>query len=294
MRKSSVSRIRNRNRPTFEHSCHHVGRAGARRQPTTSNLRSSFVVRSKARRAGPISPPLRRCSAGTGMETRSAGCCPFANWTSGMDAPPESSGRRTILETGSSISNELLDRRQLLNQDVRVIRYKQSATQGRNLIISSRAPLGLLRSMVVHRLRVLGLDLSPDDLRRFADDLINDANDVSGDIVLRAAKRGQNASELIGVVLSRHLVGQELGRDRHCGWYFLDDYAAWDGATRRATRRYSRYQPPGNRGRRSSSESGRYGGQVYRARKPRRKAEGVAEATPRHGSPAERRHIRGY
>ena len=44
--------------------------------------------------------------------------------------------------------DELLDRRQLLNQNVRVIRYKQLATQGRNLIISSRAPLGLLRSMI--------------------------------------------------------------------------------------------------------------------------------------------------
>ena len=53
--------------------------------------------------------------------------------------------------------DELLDRRQLLNQDVRVIRYKQSATQGRNLIISSRAPLGLLRSMILHRVASLGL-----------------------------------------------------------------------------------------------------------------------------------------
>ena len=125
--------------------------------------------------------------------------------------------------------DELLDRRQLLNQGVRVIRYKQSATQGRNLIISSRAPLGLLRSMVLHRLRVLGLDLSDDDLRGLAERLIEDANDVSGDIVLRAAKRGQSASELIGVVLSRHLVREELGPRRHCGWYFLDDYAAWMG-----------------------------------------------------------------
>ena len=125
--------------------------------------------------------------------------------------------------------DELLDRRQLFNQGVRVIRYKQSATQGRNLIISSRAPLGLLRSMVLHRLRVLGLDLSDDDLQGLADRLIEDANDVSGDIVLRAAKRGQSASELIGVVLSRHLVRQELGHDQHCGWYFLDDYSAWMG-----------------------------------------------------------------
>ena len=125
--------------------------------------------------------------------------------------------------------DELLDRRQLLNQGVRVIRYKQSATQGRNLVISSRAPLGLLRSMVLHRLRALGFDLSDDNLRGLADRLIDDANDVSGDIVLRAAKRGQSASELIGVVLSRHLVREELGRDRHSGWYFLDDYAAWMG-----------------------------------------------------------------
>lgn len=125
--------------------------------------------------------------------------------------------------------DELLDRRQLLNQGVRVIRYKQSATQGRNLIISSQAPLGLLQSMVLHRLRVLGLDISDDDLRGLVERLIQDANDVSGDIVLRAAKRGQSASELIGVVLSRHLVREELGRGQHCGWYFLDDYAAWMG-----------------------------------------------------------------
>lgn len=125
--------------------------------------------------------------------------------------------------------DELLDRRQLLNQRVRVIRYKQSATQGRNVIISSRAPLGLLRSMILHRLRALSLDLSDGELRSLADRLIDDANDVSGDIVLRAAKRGESASELIGVVLSRRLVRDEVGTDRLFGWYFLDDYATWMG-----------------------------------------------------------------
>ena len=125
--------------------------------------------------------------------------------------------------------DELLDRRQLLNQEVRVIRYKQLATQGRNLIISSRAPLGLLRSMILHRLRALTLELSDGDIVALADRLIDDANDMSGDIVLRAAKRGESASELIGVVLSRSLVRDELGKDRHFGWYFLDDYAAWMG-----------------------------------------------------------------
>lgn len=126
--------------------------------------------------------------------------------------------------------DELLDRRQLRNQKVRVIRYKQSATQGRNIVISSLAPLGLLRAMVRSRLDALNLDLREDALEVLADKLIEAANDVSGDIVLRAAKRGEAASELIGVVLSRYLVQHELAADAQIGWYFLDDYAAWLGA----------------------------------------------------------------
>lgn len=125
--------------------------------------------------------------------------------------------------------DELLDRRQLLNQNVRVIRYKQSATQGRNLVISSRAPLGLLQSMVLNRIKALNLDLDEDSCKELAGRFINDAKDISGDIVLRAAKRGRNASELMGIVLSRFLVQHELGQRRFFGWYFLDDYADWLG-----------------------------------------------------------------
>ena len=125
--------------------------------------------------------------------------------------------------------DELLDRRQLLNQNVRVIRYKQSATQGRNIVISSKASLSLLRSMVLSRIKDLNLNLSEDEYAALADRFIQDANDISGDIVLRAAKRGRNASELMGIVLSRYLVRHELGLDRYYGWYFLDDYADWLG-----------------------------------------------------------------
>lgn len=125
--------------------------------------------------------------------------------------------------------DELLDRRQLVEQGVRVIRYKQSATQGRNLVISSRAPLGLLLSMVLGRLRDLHLEFADSQLVELAERLIADANDLSGDIVLRAAKRGRSASELIGLVLSRYLVRHELGIDNYAGWYFLDDYADWLG-----------------------------------------------------------------
>lgn len=125
--------------------------------------------------------------------------------------------------------DELLDRRQLLNQNVKVIRYKQSTTQGRNILISSTAPLSLLRTMVFGRVRDLNLGLSDAECRELTERLINDANDVSGDIVLRAAKRGRNASELMGVVLSRFMIRHELGVARRFGWYFLDDYAEWLG-----------------------------------------------------------------
>lgn len=126
--------------------------------------------------------------------------------------------------------DELLDRRQLINQGVRVIRYKQSASQGRNLLVSSNASLGLLQMMIIGRIKDLAPELTEQRVRELAKRFIDDANLISGDLVLRAAKRGRNASELMGVVLSYFLVRQELGEDRRLGCYFLDDYAEWLGA----------------------------------------------------------------
>lgn len=138
---------------------------------------------------------------------------------------------REIHNLGNWVVNydELLDRRQLLNQSVKVIRYKQGATQGRNILISSTASLSLLRTMVLGRVKDLNLELNDNECRKLTERFINDANEISGDIVLRAAKRGRNASELMGVVLSRYLVRYELGTNRRFGWYFLDDYAEWLG-----------------------------------------------------------------
>jgi len=137
---------------------------------------------------------------------------------------------KEIHQLGSWVVNydELLDKRQLLNQKVHVIRYKQTTTQGRNLLISSTASLGLLKSMIISRISDLNLDLDGKHRKQLAEKFIKDANDISGDIVLRAAKRGRNASELMGVVLSRFLINQEL-EGNILGWYFLDDYAQWLG-----------------------------------------------------------------
>lgn len=125
--------------------------------------------------------------------------------------------------------DELLDRRQLVNQHVKVIRYKQMETQGRNMLISSNCSTTLLHRMVLKRLENLTLGLDDLALYALAKRFIDDANHISGDLVLRAAKRGRNASELIGVVLSRYLIEREVGPERFFGWYFLDDYANWLG-----------------------------------------------------------------
>ena len=145
--------------------------------------------------------------------------------------PQTASIFKEIHNLGNWVVNydELLDRRQLLNQNVKVIRCKQGGTQGRNILISSTASLSLLRSMVLGRVKNLNLELNETDYRELTEKFINDANEISGDIVLRAAKRGRNASELMGVVLSRYMIRHELGATRRFGWYFLDDYAEWLG-----------------------------------------------------------------
>ncbi|NCC60099.1 MAG: DNA translocase FtsK [Verrucomicrobiae bacterium] len=136
-----------------------------------------------------------------------------------------------IHKLGNWVANydELLDRRQLLNQNVRVIRYKQFSSQGRNMLISSTAPLGLLKGMVKGRIKSLNLGLDEIVLADLVERFIDEANEVSGDLVLRAAKRGRNASELMGVVLSKYLIEDELGSNSLHGWFFLDDYAEWLG-----------------------------------------------------------------
>ncbi len=128
--------------------------------------------------------------------------------------------------------DELLTRRQLRSLGVQIIRYQQQGFEGRSLIISSKASLNLLGVLVQKRLRDLNLGLDSTAIAQIAEQMIDDANEVSGDIVLRAAKRACFANELIGLVLSRFLLEDEIGPQARSGWYFLDDYAGWLGQKR--------------------------------------------------------------
>lgn len=125
--------------------------------------------------------------------------------------------------------DDLLDKRQLAAQGINVIRYRRQRTHGRNMVVSSTSELRVLQVLVRRRLAELSLGLDDARLSALAKRMINDANAISGDIVLRAAKRGVSAGELIGLVLSRALVAEELGAGAAVAWFLLDDYAEWLG-----------------------------------------------------------------
>jgi S-DNA-T family DNA segregation ATPase FtsK/SpoIIIE len=125
--------------------------------------------------------------------------------------------------------DDLLDKRQLLAQGVNVIRYRRTRTHGRNMVVSSTSELRMLHVLVRRRLSELSLGLTDDRLSALARRMIDEAASISGDIVLRAAKRGVSAGELIGLVLSRALVAEELGASATVAWFLLDDYAEWLG-----------------------------------------------------------------
>ena len=62
------------------------------------------------------------------------------------------------------------------------------------------------------------------------DKLIERANAISGQVVMRAARYGHYAHELLGIVLSMEQIRSGLGgAELPLGWYFLDDFASWFG-----------------------------------------------------------------
>ena len=130
--------------------------------------------------------------------------------------------------------DELLDKRQLQANGITVVRYRRASTNGRNMIVSSTSELRLLGVLARRRLSELGLSLTPDQLVEVGDRMKKDALSVSGDIVLRAAKRGVSAGEMLGLVLSRYLLDHEFKKISGSGarqsfnvYFLLDDYADW-------------------------------------------------------------------
>lgn len=130
--------------------------------------------------------------------------------------------------------DELLDKRQLQANGITVVRYRRATTNGRNMIVSSTSELRLLGVLARRRLAELGLTLTAEEMSAVGDRMKKDALSVSGDIVLRAAKRGVSAGEMLGLVMSRYLLDHEFKKISGSGarqafsvYFLLDDYADW-------------------------------------------------------------------
>ena len=126
--------------------------------------------------------------------------------------------------------DEMLDRRLLEDQKVKVIRYVQSTSMGRNLVISSTARDTLLVNTIRDHLKfLLPATTTDDEINAIVQRFMAEANAISGGLILRAARRANNTKELMGVVLSKYLIETQIGSDAKACWFLLDDYCQWLG-----------------------------------------------------------------
>lgn len=136
-------------------------------------------------------------------------------------------------EIGEWVVNfdELVDRRLLEQKEIEVIRHIHDRDLDRNVVISTKSDHRLLKALLDRRLQAVDAGMSNATREHVVDKLIRGANRLSGQVVMRAARFGHYANELIGVVLSMERIRTALGSEdpRHLGWYFLDDFATWFG-----------------------------------------------------------------
>ena len=125
--------------------------------------------------------------------------------------------------------DELVDRRLLDVNGVRVIRHIRDRQADRNIVVSTTSDVQLLRVLLHKRLERIAPGIcAPSD--GIIDSLIDQANVLSGRVVMRAARYGHFANELLGVVLSMEQLRTSLGGgDSPVGWFCLDDFATWFG-----------------------------------------------------------------
>ena len=126
--------------------------------------------------------------------------------------------------------DELVDRRLLSNNGVQVIRHIHDRGVDRNITVSTTAKPRLLQTLIKQRLDHIDPTIVATHGITAVDRLTEQANQLSGHVVMRAARYGRYANELLGVVLSMEELKRGLGDPTlPTGWYCLDDFASWFG-----------------------------------------------------------------
>lgn len=120
--------------------------------------------------------------------------------------------------------DSLLDKKILEEFGANVIKYRKARHINRNLVISSKANTILLESHLKRKLEDFNVNGSV--IKNSIKHIIKYANELSGDILLKAIGRGCHANEMLGLVLTKSIL-QGCTKDYDNVLIYIDDYQDW-------------------------------------------------------------------
>jgi S-DNA-T family DNA segregation ATPase FtsK/SpoIIIE len=119
--------------------------------------------------------------------------------------------------------DSLLDKKILEEFGANVIKYRKARHINRNLVISSKANTILLESHLIKKFK--DFNVKEPLVKDAVTNIIKSANELSGDILLKAIGRGSFANEMLGLVLTKTILeGCSLHENI---LIYIDDYADW-------------------------------------------------------------------
>lgn len=141
----------------------------------------------------------------------------------------ETLGRAHALANWVVTFDRIADRRLIVQDDRRIIRYFSTPNSAHNVIVSAEVSSGDLGDRLNEDLAQLLPNLSAAERDALLVRLHAAAARLSGAVVMRAAQWRNYAQELLGLVLtSRRLEGLFAAHpDNASAWFFLDDYRRW-------------------------------------------------------------------
>ena len=119
--------------------------------------------------------------------------------------------------------DSLLDKKILEEFGANVIKYRKARHINRNLVVSSKANTILLESHLSKKFKDFNVNESV--VKSSVEHIIKSANELSGDILLKAIGRGSFANEMLGLVLTKTVIEGCSSHDNIL--IYIDDYADW-------------------------------------------------------------------
>ncbi len=119
--------------------------------------------------------------------------------------------------------DSLLDKKILEEFGANVIKYRKARHINRNLVVSSKANTILLEKHL--KTKFINFNVKESVIDDSIEHIIKSANELSGDILLKAIGRGSFANEMLGLVLTKTILeGCALENNI---LIYIDDYADW-------------------------------------------------------------------